>query len=343
MMTTDDLLIASLIRYEQAAQFAAGSPKQELRTLATIQAFQLVTAPEGQQPPLLVYFGCLLRRKGALKADEANELARGVAAQGQLALLSKWISEGKILPTKGVADAVRERDPRGAIGFYRIAKPDGAAQRAGLAERLEQRLQSGLGSLGALPVLGLGTAAAEGSAEDAEAAAAAAAAAVALAKEVEEMVVQCYAEAGDLEEVIAACNAFEPPRRPNWLALLGAILSAPVHSPEARVCKALKLESTLRAMPPPESEPDPEDELAVMAYKMNLVHQPPPCPSYAETVRLFLEHGYLAEATKLALDAVGSLEGSEALDASLQTRIVDEHLSRHAPNGAVALIATDCH
>jgi clathrin heavy chain len=80
-----------------------------------------------------------------------------------------------------------------------------------------------------------------------------------------------------------------------------------------------------------------------MAYKMNLVHQPPPCPSYADTVRLFLEHGCLDEATKVALDAIGSLEGSEALDASLQTRIVEEHLSRHAPHGAVARIAMDCH
>jgi len=65
------------------------------------------------------------------------------------------------------------------------------------------------------------------------------------------MIVQCLAELADVEEVVVKCNEMEPPTRPDWLALLGAILRAE-HPADLKVTKALRLEAALRAMPPPE-------------------------------------------------------------------------------------------
>ena len=63
--------------YEKAAWFAANSPKQELRNLETIRAFQAAPPPEGAaKPPILSYFGALLARRGGLTHDEGIALAR---------------------------------------------------------------------------------------------------------------------------------------------------------------------------------------------------------------------------------------------------------------------------
>ena len=100
--------------YEKAAVYAANSPKQELRTLATIRRFQEEPPAEGGsgQAPILIYFGQLLKREGTLLTVEGLELARPVVQQGQIDLLNRWISEGKIEQTEALADVVREKDPR---------------------------------------------------------------------------------------------------------------------------------------------------------------------------------------------------------------------------------------
>lgn len=47
-------------QYTEAAKVAANAPKGILRTPATIQMFQQVPTPAGQNSPLLQYFGILL-------------------------------------------------------------------------------------------------------------------------------------------------------------------------------------------------------------------------------------------------------------------------------------------
>ena len=130
-------------------------------------------------------------------------------------------------------------------------------------------------------------------------------------------VIECYAMLGDIEEVINQCDRLEPPAPPDWAQLLASILSSTGGTPHA-----IHLEAALRAQPPPPPPPDPEDELAMMAYNMN--PPPPPPPSRAACAQIFLEHGALAHATKLALDA--ATEEPETLDAALQTKVIDANL-----------------
>ena len=106
--------------YERAAHWAANSPLQELRTLATVRRFQAAPPKEGAtQPAVLVYFGHLLRRSGPLTTEEGLELARGVCSQGQGALLERWLGDGKIERSVAVADVMREYDPASAAPLYR--------------------------------------------------------------------------------------------------------------------------------------------------------------------------------------------------------------------------------
>ena len=108
--------------YGKAAAFAAGSPKQELRTLDTIRRFQSAPpAEEGGQAPILAYFGALLQAEGALSDEEGVELARPVVQQGQLELLQRWISQGKLAPTVALADVIREGDVGVALAVYKKA------------------------------------------------------------------------------------------------------------------------------------------------------------------------------------------------------------------------------
>mmetsp|Transcript_13439 Transcript_13439/g.39724 ORF Transcript_13439/g.39724 Transcript_13439/m.39724 type:complete len:300 (+) Transcript_13439:276-1175(+) len=107
--------------YDKAAAYAANSPKQELRTLQTVQRFQGLPAAAGGQPPILLYFGALLRRSGALKTAEALELARGVCGQGQVGMVAKWVADGKVEQSEALADIVREKDPAAAVPIYAAA------------------------------------------------------------------------------------------------------------------------------------------------------------------------------------------------------------------------------
>mmetsp|Transcript_41068 Transcript_41068/g.102128 ORF Transcript_41068/g.102128 Transcript_41068/m.102128 type:complete len:469 (+) Transcript_41068:1890-3296(+) len=91
--------------------------------------------------------------------------------------------------------------------------------------------------------------------------------------------------------------------------------------------------------PPPPPPPDPTDSLAVMTYNMDMRHTPPPPPPEDETVRIFLEHGCLRHATKLALDALASLDGGELIDGALQTRLLLENLSADQQIGEALLEA----
>ena len=117
-------------KLEKAAQYAANSPKQELRTLATLAKFEAAapkpaassdTQQQQQQgqAPILLYFGALLKRNGALTEEEGLALARPVVQQGQLALLTKWVTDGKIAKSVALADIIREKDPAAAIPMYR--------------------------------------------------------------------------------------------------------------------------------------------------------------------------------------------------------------------------------
>lgn len=66
-----------------------------LRTPETIQRFQTVPTPPGQQSPLLQYFGILLE-SSQLNKYEALELCRPVLAQGKKHLIEKWLKEDKV-------------------------------------------------------------------------------------------------------------------------------------------------------------------------------------------------------------------------------------------------------
>ncbi len=92
---------------------------QELRTVETIKTFQALPPPEGgAKPPILAYFGQLLGRRDGLKHDEGLALARPVAEQGQIELLSRWISDKKLQPSEELGDIIREKDAAAAVKVY---------------------------------------------------------------------------------------------------------------------------------------------------------------------------------------------------------------------------------
>ena len=115
--------------FDRAIRLAANSPKQLLRAtperaLETIKAFQgAVMQPGAAQPPILLYFGALLKHSSEigepLMLEEGLELARPVVAQGQLKLLQGWISAGRLRISEPLADIVREKDVNAAIALYK--------------------------------------------------------------------------------------------------------------------------------------------------------------------------------------------------------------------------------
>ena len=103
--------------YKGAAKLCADSPKQVLRTPATIQRFQQAPAAPGQPSPILTYFGMLLE-KGKLNAMESIELAKPVIQQGKQQLLQKWIGEDKLECTEELGDHVKMVDAQLALSVY---------------------------------------------------------------------------------------------------------------------------------------------------------------------------------------------------------------------------------
>ncbi|KRT86899.1 hypothetical protein AMK59_1082, partial [Oryctes borbonicus] len=104
-------------QYAEAAKVAANAPKGILRTPATIQMFQQVPTPPGQNSPLLQYFGILLDQ-GQLNRYESLELCKPVLMQGRKQLLEKWLKEDKLECSEELGDLVKQTDPTLALSVY---------------------------------------------------------------------------------------------------------------------------------------------------------------------------------------------------------------------------------
>ncbi|KAB0791804.1 hypothetical protein PPYR_03604 [Photinus pyralis] len=104
-------------QYTEAAKVAANAPKGILRTPATIQMFQQVPTPAGQNSPLLQYFGILLDQ-GQLNRYESLELCKPVLLQGRKQLLEKWLKEDKLECSEELGDLVKQCDPTLALSVY---------------------------------------------------------------------------------------------------------------------------------------------------------------------------------------------------------------------------------
>lgn len=105
--------------YQDAAKFAANSPRGFLRTAETINRFKNVQA-QGQMSVILQYFGMLLD-KGKLNRYETVELIKPVLAQNRNQLLTKWMGEGKLEYSEELGDIVRLHDINAALEIYREA------------------------------------------------------------------------------------------------------------------------------------------------------------------------------------------------------------------------------
>ncbi|CAJ0571334.1 unnamed protein product, partial [Mesorhabditis spiculigera] len=103
--------------YSEAAKIAATAPQGILRTPATIQRFQQIAAPPGQQAPLLQYFSILLEQ-GKLNKYETLELCRPVVAQGKKELLQKWLQAQKLECSEELGDLVKPYDVTLALSIY---------------------------------------------------------------------------------------------------------------------------------------------------------------------------------------------------------------------------------
>eukprot|EP01104_Vermistella_antarctica_P012360 TRINITY_DN3564_c0_g1_i1.p1 TRINITY_DN3564_c0_g1~~TRINITY_DN3564_c0_g1_i1.p1 ORF type:complete len:1650 (+),score=639.09 TRINITY_DN3564_c0_g1_i1:193-5142(+) len=104
-------------KYKEAAEVAANSPNQCLRTTATLQRYQQLPAVPGAPSPLLQYFGVLLD-KGKLNSVESLELAKPVLQQGRKQLLEKWMNEDKLGCSEELGDLVRQHDLKLALQIY---------------------------------------------------------------------------------------------------------------------------------------------------------------------------------------------------------------------------------
>jgi clathrin heavy chain len=104
-------------QFSEAAKVAATSPKGILRTTETIQRFQTVPTPPGQQSPLLQYFGILLE-SSQLNKYEALELCRPVLAQGKKQLVEKWLKEDKLECSEELGELVKQVDPTLALSVF---------------------------------------------------------------------------------------------------------------------------------------------------------------------------------------------------------------------------------
>lgn len=106
--------------YQDAAKFAANSPRGFLRTAETINRFKNVQGGQGQMSVILQYFGMLLD-KGKLNRYETIELIKPVLAQNRKQLLTKWMGEGKLEYSEELGDIVRLHDVEAALTIYREA------------------------------------------------------------------------------------------------------------------------------------------------------------------------------------------------------------------------------
>ena len=106
--------------YQDAAKFAANSPRGFLRTAETINRFKNVQSGSGQMSVILQYFGMLLD-KGKLNRYETLELIKPVLAQNRKQLLTKWMGEGKLEYSEELGDVVRLHDINAALEIYREA------------------------------------------------------------------------------------------------------------------------------------------------------------------------------------------------------------------------------
>ncbi|XP_065172053.1 clathrin heavy chain-like isoform X2 [Atheta coriaria] len=104
-------------QYAEAAKVAANAPKGILRTPSTIQMFQQVQAPSGQNSPLLQYFGILLDQ-GKLNRYESLELVKPVLVQGRKPLLEKWLKDEKLECSEELGDLVKQAEPSYALAVY---------------------------------------------------------------------------------------------------------------------------------------------------------------------------------------------------------------------------------
>lgn len=103
-----------------AAKIAAESPRQLLRTPATIQRFQAVPAVAGQPAPVFQYFSVLLE-KGKLNRLESLELAKPVIQQGRSQFLEKWIAEDKLEMSEELGDLLITVNVDMALAAYQKA------------------------------------------------------------------------------------------------------------------------------------------------------------------------------------------------------------------------------
>ena len=134
-------------------------------------------------------------------------------------------------------------------------------------------------------------------------------------------------------QVCLLCHEATPKANVDWPALLSSICALP-----GGAQRAIELDEKLRAMPPPEPPPPAGDELAWMAY--NMKPQCPAAPSHAEVVTIFLDHGCLQPATRIALDAISDDKSgisADSIDAALQTRLLVENLKADAGIGEALL------
>ncbi|CAL9051558.1 unnamed protein product [Musa banksii] len=107
----------SQTKYKEAAELAAESPQDILRTPETVAKFQSVPVQAGQTPPLLQYFGTLLTR-GKLNAFESLELSRLVVNQNKKNLLENWLAEDKLECSEELGDLVKTVDNDLALKIY---------------------------------------------------------------------------------------------------------------------------------------------------------------------------------------------------------------------------------
>uniref|UniRef100_A9U2Z4 Clathrin heavy chain n=1 Tax=Physcomitrium patens TaxID=3218 RepID=A9U2Z4_PHYPA len=111
----------SQMKYKEAADLAAESPKGILRTPDTVAKFQAshpsVPVQPGQTSPLLQYFGTLLT-KGKLNVFESLELSRLVVNQNKKNLLENWLAEDKLECSEELGDLVKTVDSDMALKIY---------------------------------------------------------------------------------------------------------------------------------------------------------------------------------------------------------------------------------
>lgn len=108
-------------KYKEAAQVAAESPAQALRTPDTIRRFQGAPAIPNQPSPLLQYFSVLLETS-KLNKYESLELCRPVLAQNRKHLIQEWLDNNKLACSEELGDLVRQYDVPMALKIYYLAE-----------------------------------------------------------------------------------------------------------------------------------------------------------------------------------------------------------------------------